>query len=110
VHRLKAPWPATGLRPAIHTASIIDLFSLSSFPSLTPGGRFMLFGSAQRAAEALAQSPARALLPPDVGLLLSGEYLILDFSSRPFDEIEFDRMIDLAKQLAGRLPVAMDEG
>jgi len=47
----------------------------------------------------------RSLLPPDVGLLLHGRHLVLDFSDRPFDAIEFGRMLALADQLAARLPV-----
>jgi hypothetical protein len=34
---------------------------------------------------------------------LAGDYLILDFSTRPFDEVEFDRLLDLANQLTPRL-------
>ena len=46
---------------------------------------------------------APALLPPDVALIVTGNRLILDFSTRHFDEIEFDRLIQLAEQLAPRL-------
>ena len=34
-----------------------------------------------------------------IGLLLHGEYLLLDFSERPFDPIEFGRMLAVADQL-----------
>jgi hypothetical protein len=106
VRKLGAPWPTTALRPAAHTVSLVDLFSLSSYPSLMPTQRFMIFGSEARAARALAESEAPALLPPDVALVLYENHLILDFSGRPFDEIEFDRMIDLSQQLAPRLVLA----
>jgi len=100
---LKTAWPATALRPTAHTISAADLFSLSSYPSLMPTQRFMIFGVESRAARALAESTAPALLPADIGLVLFGNHLILDFSARPFDEIEFDRLIDLCEQLAPRL-------
>jgi hypothetical protein len=102
---LNGPWPTTALRPTAHTTSLVDLFSLSSYPSLMPSERFMVFGVESRAARALAESTAPALLPPDVALIVSGNCLLLDFSSRHFDEIEFDRLIDLAEQLAPRLSV-----
>jgi hypothetical protein len=100
---LKTAWPATALRPTAHSISAADLFSLSSYPSLMPTERFMVFGVESRAARALAESTAPALLPADIGLVLFGNHLILDFSARPFDEIEFDRLIDLCEQLAPRL-------
>ena len=104
VRDVGASWPATGLRPAAHAASLLDAFSLSSFPSLLEPERFVVFGTDSEAAKVLAKSGARTLLPPDVGLLLTGKYLVLDFSTRPFDEIEFDRMLALAEQLVGHLP------
>lgn len=100
---LTGTWPATALRPTAHNLSLVDLFSLSSYPSLMPSERFMVFGAEARAAKALAESTAPALLPPDVALIVSGNCLLLDFSSRHFDEIEFARLIDLAEQLAPRL-------
>jgi len=106
VRKLGATWPTTALRPTAHTVSLVDLFSLSSYPSMMPTQRFMIFGSETRAARALAESAAPALLPPDVALVLYADHLILDFSGRPFDEIEFDRLIDLSEQLAPRLVLA----
>ena len=100
---LTATWPTTALRPTAHTHSAVDMFSLSSYPSLMPTQRFVIFGAESRAARALAESTAPALLPADIGLILCANHLILDFSGRPFDEIEFDRMIDLTEQLAPRL-------
>jgi hypothetical protein len=99
-----ASWPPTALRPAAHAASLLDAFSLSSFPSLLEPERFVVFGTDSDAAKALARSGARTLLPPDIGLLLHGKHLLLDFSTRPFDEIEFDRMLALAEQLTQHLP------
>jgi hypothetical protein len=103
LRRLDQDWPITALRPTAHTSSIIDLFSLSSFPSLGATQRFVVFGANAAAARALSESSAPALLPPDIGLALHGHFLILDFTPRHFDQIEFGRMIDLAEQLAPRL-------
>jgi len=102
LRRFDQNWPTTALRPTAHTFSIVDLFGMTSFPSLGATQRFVVFGGDAEAARALSES-APALLPPDVGLLLHGEFLILDFTSRHFDQIEFERMIDLAEQLSPRL-------
>jgi hypothetical protein len=101
--RLEHRWPPTGLRPTEHTNSLLDLFTLSSFPSLLLSAKFVLFGSESDAARLLAQSGAGAILPADVGLLVHGDLLMLDFTSRHFDEVEFGRLIELAEQLAARL-------
>ena len=102
---LAVPWASTGLRPVQHTHSFLDLFSLSSYPSLAPTGRFMLFGSESSSARALAQSRIETQLPPDIGLILTDSLLLLDFSVRHFDTIEFGRMLALSKQLSMLLPV-----
>ena len=106
IRHLETNWPPTGLRPVAlgERQSILDSFSLTSFPLLGATERFIVFGSDAAAARALSQSMSRSLLPPDVGMLLHGRELLLDFSSRPFDAIEFDRMLALAEQLAGKLP------
>lgn len=101
---LEGNWPPTGLRPSVTQQSALDLFSLSSFPRLGTTERFTVFGTDSTAAATLSRSMARSLLPPDVGLLLHGRQLMLDFSARPFDELELDRMIALAEQLSQRLP------
>jgi hypothetical protein len=103
IRKIARSWPTTAMRPTAHAVSIVDLFSLSSFPSLIPTQRFVIFGVRPESAGKLAASTAPALLPADVGLLLSTEYLILDFTHRLFDEIEFERMQNLAEQLAPRL-------
>lgn len=104
IRNLPSSWPTTALRPTAHEVSVVDLFSLSSFPSLMPTQRFMIFGQDARAAKSLAESSIPALLPQDIALVLVGNNLILDFTGRPFDEIEFERLIDLSNQLAPRLP------
>jgi hypothetical protein len=104
VRDLQTAWPPTGLRPSQAPASLLDLFSLSSFPRMGEVERFVVFGTESKAARILSKSPARALLPPDIGLLLSGGKLVLDFSTRPFDPIELGRMTALAEQLVTHLP------
>jgi len=104
VLNLPVAWPPTGLRPTHPPRSALDLFSLTGFPLLGPTDRFVVFGTESTAARALSRSPARGLLPPDIGLLLAGGHLILDFSARPFDEIEFNRMLVIAEQLLKHLP------
>ncbi len=105
VRQIESPWQPTGLRPAPAPSSLLDLFSLTSFPLMGETQRFVVFGTDSAPARKLSKSRARALLPPDVGLLLHGPHMILDFSDRPFDEIEFDRMIALCEQLVANLPV-----
>ena len=105
VRQISSGWPATGLRPANLPASLLDQFSLSSYPRMGETDRFVVFGTDSAAARALSKSHARALLPPDIGLLLHGRHLVLDFSTRPFDGIELGRMVALADQLVRHLPV-----
>jgi hypothetical protein len=102
-----ASWTPTGLRPVITKASVLDQFSLSSFPAMGEVERFIIFGTDSAAARTLSQSQARALLPPDIGLLLAGDHLVLDFSTRPFDPIELGRMTALAEQLVTHLPTSL---
>ena len=98
-------WKPSGLRPAGATDSLLDLYSLSSFPALGNTDRFVIYGTDSLSARTLSKSQARGLLPPDIGMLLVGRHLVLDFSERPFDPIEFDRILLLADQLVGHLPV-----
>jgi len=105
VRQISSAWPATGLRPAHLPASLLDQFSLSSYPRMGETDRFIVFGTDSAAARILSKSHARALLPPDIGLLLHGRHMVLDFSTRPFDGIELGRMVALADQLVRHLPV-----
>lgn len=94
----RAQSPA-GLRPATAAASFLDLFSLNGFPSMLPPERFIVFATDSRDARRLAATSALGLLPPDIGLLIHGPYVTLDFSTRPFDTIEFDRMLVILDQI-----------
>jgi hypothetical protein len=97
-------WPPTGLRPRANASSVLDLFPLTSFPSLLPPERFVIFGTDSTAARLIAKSKLSALLPPDIGLLLYGQTLLLDFSSRPLDTIELSRVSALLDQIWENLP------
>jgi hypothetical protein len=97
-------WPATALRPAAHERSLVDLFQLASFPALTASDRFTVHGADAPAARAVVGSMLMALLPQDLGLVLIGRRLVLDFSTRPFDGIELSRIVSLTEQLVARLP------
>jgi len=103
VRRLEANWKPAGLRPTDTRHSILDYFSLSSFSTIGGIERFVVFAGDSTAAGEFPQSTARALCPPDVGLLLYENSLVLDFSQRPFDDLEFNRVIALASQLERKL-------
>lgn len=105
IRRVEGNWPPTGLRPASASGSVLDLFSLSSFPSLGGTERFVAYGTDTAAARVLSRSSVRSLLPADIGALVHGPYLVLDFSGRPFDAIEFSRLLALCEQLVAHLPV-----
>ena len=95
-----------GVRPVVAAASVLDLLpSLTAFPSLLPPERFVVQATAAPAARKLAASAARGLLPHDVGLLVHGPAVVLDFSGRPFDGVEFDRMLVVAEQVVTPLRV-----
>jgi hypothetical protein len=104
VRQLETTWPATGVRPVANPSSVLDLYALASFPSLTTGERFIVYGTDSSAAKSLAKSSLAALLPKDIGLMIAQQEMLLDFTTRPFDEIEFNRMISLADHLVAHLP------
>src|SRR2546421_4165153 len=104
VRKLERAWPTTGFRPASSGRSILDYFQLDEMRAMAPTERFVLYGAEARAARALGKSSVAALLPADVGLLLVGENLVLDFSARPFDPLELQRVDALAEQIVLHLP------
>jgi hypothetical protein len=104
VREIDAIWPVTALRPAMHERSLVDLFQLGNYPALLSSDRFSVYGVDSAAARAVVSSVLMALLPHDLGLVLHGRRMILDFSTRPFDGIELSRMVSLVEQLVGRLP------
>jgi hypothetical protein len=106
VRQTAADWRPTGLRPANAMVSVLDLFSLGSFPTIGGTERFVAFGTDSAAARAVSKSMLRSLLPPDVGLLLHGRQMVVDFSSRHFDAIELSRILALSDQLAAHLPAS----
>jgi hypothetical protein len=105
VRQIESDWPTTALRPATHERSLVDLFHLASFPALLSSDRFTVHGADAAAARAVVASMLMALLPHDLGLVLQGRHLILDFSTRPFDGIELSRIVSLTDQLMAHLPV-----
>jgi hypothetical protein len=106
IRQVESNWPPTALRPASSgdVQTLLDNFGLASFPSMIASERFVIFGADSAAARSLSKSSLPALLPPDVGLLLHGRRMVLDFTRRPFDTIEFDRMLGLANHLTAHLP------
>jgi hypothetical protein len=104
VREIEADWPTTALRPSAHERSLVDLFGLASFPALLSSERFTVHGAESAAARAVVGSMLMALLPQDLGLVLHGRRLIVDFSTRPFDGIELSRIVALSDQLAAHLP------
>ena len=97
-------WPPTGLRARANASSILDLYPLTSYPSMAPPERFVIFGTDSAAARRISKSSMMALLPPDIGVLLHGSSMILDFTARPFDTIELSRLCELAEQLVAHIP------
>jgi hypothetical protein len=104
IRQVDLAWEPAGLRPVGQSESILDLFKLSDFPSLLPPERFVVHAMESKMAQMIAASPARGLLPPDVGLMLHGPYVTIDFSARPFDSIEFERMLVVMEQVVSTLP------
>jgi hypothetical protein len=105
LRKIDREWKPTGLRPAHATRSLLDLFSMSSYLSLGNVERFVVYGTDTKAAVTLSKSQIGGLLPRDVGLLLHETWVLLDFSDRNFDPIEFDRMTALMEQLIPHLPM-----
>jgi hypothetical protein len=104
IRKMPGEWIPSGLRPAGQESSLLDELSLSTYPAYSSSERFHLLSADSAAARKLSKSIARALIPADVGLLLWGNWLVLDFTQRPFDPVEFGRMLALAEQVAGLLP------
>lgn len=103
IRRIESAWPVTCLKPVTRPASVVDFLPLTSMHAVQPGERFVIYGSELAVARALGKSPVRALVPPDVGLILWGHYLILDFSTRPFDPLALQRLDSLAEQVVAHL-------
>ena len=91
------------LRPVSASGSLVDLMQLQLFPKLSSQTRFAVCGLRAIDARQLATGPARALLPADIGLIRNADALILDFTQRPFDPVEFSRVYAVAEQIAGVL-------
>jgi hypothetical protein len=92
--------PPVGLRSADAMRSIVDLFKLEPSPRQSSKARFVIVGEDLVASHKMADGSSRALLPADLSLLRIDDYLVIDFSGRPFDPIELGRMLGLLDQLA----------
>lgn len=99
VRKLATTWPPTALRNDLSPGSLIDLYSLPAAPFVMASARFNVLGHDAVAARRLQSSHVFSLLPPDLGLLLRDDRLIIDFSTRRFDVIELERVMALAEQL-----------
>jgi hypothetical protein len=106
IRRLEYACPTAALRPVSRANSVADYLPLANMYGTIPGERFVAYGAERSATLALADSTARGLLPADITLLLLGQDLILDFSTRPFDTLAFPRMEALARQIVMHLPKA----
>ncbi|GIW75439.1 MAG: hypothetical protein KatS3mg104_0502 [Phycisphaerae bacterium] len=88
-----------GLRPVGSDASLVDLMNLPLMPRVSNETRFAVYALRVTDARRVATGAVKALLPPDIGLIRSSDRLILDFTARPFDPTEFDRILAIAGQI-----------
>ena len=100
IRKLNTTSPPAGLRATDAARSILDWFKLEVSARQTAAGRFTILGDDLMATRRLADGSSRALLPGDLSLLRIDEFLVLDFSGRPFDPIELTRMLAMLDQLA----------
>lgn len=91
--------PVAALRPVNVPSSLWDHAHLQVIPTTAGTERFVTLANLPSAAKALARSSVRGLLPADIGLMVVDGWVILDFSTRPFDPVELDRMLALMKQI-----------
>ncbi|MGN6504217.1 MAG: hypothetical protein ACTHM6_01520 [Tepidisphaeraceae bacterium] len=91
------------LRPVHVPANLVDLMQLQLFPKLSSEARFNVYGLRAIDARLLATGPSKALLPYDIGLIRNADAVILDFTTRPFDPVEFSRMCAIAEQIVAGL-------
>jgi hypothetical protein len=100
VCRLASGSATVGLQPVNGKRSLAEAAGLAPAPHQPANPRFVVLGEDLVATRRLAEGSTRALLPADIGLLRVGNWLVLDFSSRPFDEIELSRVRAVLDQLA----------
>ena len=104
VRKLESSWPTAALRPVSRSISVADYLPLNNMYGTLPGERFASYGQTRWITRGLGESLVRGLLPPDIALVLMGQYIVLDFSTRPFDALTFERMESLVRQVVGHLP------
>lgn len=90
--------PPVAIKPQREGRWVVDLFRLAPAAS-TGSERFQIFGNDLSANLRISESSVAGIAPPDIAILFVGGNMLLDFTARPFDPIEFDRMLALAQQL-----------
>lgn len=103
---VESDWPAVALRPVLATLALSDMLPLPSQAAKFGSHRFVIHTDHRSTGAHLATSRIGGLMPADIGLILIGRHMLVDFSCRPFDGIEFNRMISVAKQVVAHLPPA----
>lgn len=106
IRAIETHWPPVALRPTHEGRSLIDLLNLPPQKTDTSRQRFSIHANESKVAARVANSSLAGLLPPDIGLLLVGSHVVLEFSDRPFDGIEFNRMRAVVEQIVSHLPGA----
>lgn len=113
----QSPRDVTALRPTANASSVVDLFAvgyampgseLLSHPSVATPDEFVLFSTADTQGGAIQEAIELARgerVASDLGVILTSEWVVVDFSAREMDEVELER----AWQLAGRLSRAGNE-
>ena len=84
-----------------HSRSFLDLFTLPDHPKLLTPDRFTVHGvdaEVQRASWCSLR-PAWIASAGHRVCLLHGPFVTIDFSNRPFDTVEFDRMLAVLENL-----------
>ncbi len=101
IRRMSGASLPMGLRPVGAGRSLVDLFDLPHAAHQLAGLRFTVVGEDLRATRTLAEGSTAPLLPAELGLVRVDHWLVLDFSTRPFDPLELSRVLALLDQLAG---------
>ncbi len=97
--RTESPGATTALRSTAVDRSIVDLMPLVPMPGQGAGVRFIGLGTSIPHIRFMIDRYA-ALIPADLSVMRSERFWIVDFSSRPFDEVEMGRLMRLLEQLA----------
>jgi hypothetical protein len=97
--RTESPGATTALRSTAVERSIVDLMPLVPMPGQGAGVRFIGLGTSIPHIRFMIDRYA-ALIPADLSVMRGERFWIIDFSLRPFDEVEMGRLMRLLDQLA----------